>query len=153
MPTPVDRAREHINRALEQAGWRVQDYKRANLHAGRGVVLTNFRPDIERKEIQHFYTYKQESMGNIRQENIRQIDFILRGFEEQRAIVAEVEHCLSVIDELEAGVEANLTRADRMRQSILTTAFSGRLAVSESEIARPQRILPLINNKDRRLYG
>ena len=42
MPTPEDHAREHIDQALEQAGWRVQDYKSANLHAGRGVVLRNF---------------------------------------------------------------------------------------------------------------
>jgi len=42
MPTPEDKAREHIDQALEQAGWRVQDYKSADLHAGRGVVLRNF---------------------------------------------------------------------------------------------------------------
>ncbi|MDH5348472.1 MAG: DEAD/DEAH box helicase family protein, partial [Nitrospira sp.] len=42
MPTPEDKAREHIDQALEQAGWKVQDYKRANLHAGRGVVLRTF---------------------------------------------------------------------------------------------------------------
>ena len=42
MPTPEDQAREHIDQALEQAGWNVQDYKSAHLHAGRGVVLRNF---------------------------------------------------------------------------------------------------------------
>jgi type I restriction enzyme R subunit len=42
MPTPEDQARAHIDQALEQAGWRVQDYKGANLRAGRGVVLRNF---------------------------------------------------------------------------------------------------------------
>ncbi len=42
MPTPEDKAREHIDQALEQAGWKVQDYKSANLRAGRGVVLRNF---------------------------------------------------------------------------------------------------------------
>jgi type I restriction enzyme R subunit len=42
MPTPEDLAREHIDQALEQAGWRVQDYKSPNLQAGRGVVLRNF---------------------------------------------------------------------------------------------------------------
>jgi type I restriction enzyme S subunit len=46
---------------------------------------------------------------------------------EQEEIVAEVERRLSVIEELEASVEANLTRADRLRQSILSQAFSGRL--------------------------
>jgi hypothetical protein len=42
MSTPEDHAREHIDHALEQAGWRVQDYKSANLDAGRVVVLRNF---------------------------------------------------------------------------------------------------------------
>jgi len=42
MATPEDKARAHIDQALEQAGWKVQDYKSANLHAGRGVVLRNF---------------------------------------------------------------------------------------------------------------
>ena len=42
MATPEDQAREHIDQALEQAGWKVQDFKSANLGAGRGVVLRNF---------------------------------------------------------------------------------------------------------------
>jgi len=42
MPTWEEQAREHIDQALEQAGWRVQDYKSANFHAGRGVVIRNF---------------------------------------------------------------------------------------------------------------
>ena len=45
---------------------------------------------------------------------------------EQERIVSEVERRLSVIEELEAAVRANLTRADRLRQSILSQAFSGR---------------------------
>jgi type I restriction enzyme, S subunit len=46
---------------------------------------------------------------------------------EQKEIIAEVERRLSVIDELEATIEANLTRADRMRQAVLSQAFSGHL--------------------------
>lgn len=48
----------------------------------------------------------------------------------QKEVVAEVERRLSVIEELEAAVEANLTRAARLRQSVLTQAFSGRLPIS-----------------------
>jgi len=55
------------------------------------------------------------------------IEFPLPPLKEQEYIVAEVERRLSVIEELEASVEANLTRADRLRQSILSQAFSGRL--------------------------
>ena len=46
---------------------------------------------------------------------------------EQRRIVAEVERRLSVIQQTEATVEASLARADRLRQSILKQAFSGKL--------------------------
>jgi type I restriction enzyme S subunit len=44
---------------------------------------------------------------------------------EQQRIVSEVERRLSVIDELEAVVSANLLRAARLRQAVLQRAFSG----------------------------
>ena len=47
---------------------------------------------------------------------------------EQSRIVAEVERRLSVVEEMEATVEANLQRATRLRQSILQKAFEGKLA-------------------------
>jgi len=46
---------------------------------------------------------------------------------EQGRIVAEVERRLSVIDELEMQVEANLKRAERLRQAILKRAFEGKM--------------------------
>ena len=46
---------------------------------------------------------------------------------EQRRIVAEVERRLSVIQQAEVTVAASLARADRLRQSILKQAFSGKL--------------------------
>lgn len=46
---------------------------------------------------------------------------------EQTRIVAEVERRLSVVEELEAVVSANLQRATRLRQSILQKAFTGKL--------------------------
>jgi type I restriction enzyme S subunit len=46
---------------------------------------------------------------------------------EQTRIVAEVERRLSVVEELEAVVFANLQRATRLRQSILQKAFEGKL--------------------------
>ena len=46
---------------------------------------------------------------------------------EQGRIVAEVERRLSVVQQAEATVAASLSRAERLRQSILKQAFSGRL--------------------------
>ena len=58
---------------------------------------------------------------------VGQITAPLPPLAEQRCIVAEVERRLSVIQQAEATVEANLVRAERLRQSILKQAFSGRL--------------------------
>jgi type I restriction enzyme S subunit len=46
---------------------------------------------------------------------------------EQTRIVAEVERRLSVVEELESVVTANLQRASSLRQSILKKAFTGEL--------------------------
>ena len=46
---------------------------------------------------------------------------------EQHRIVAEVERRLSVVDEMEAVIAANLKRAERLRQTILERAFEGKL--------------------------
>jgi type I restriction enzyme S subunit len=46
---------------------------------------------------------------------------------EQQRIVAEVERRLSVVEEIEAVVNDNLQRAPRLHQSILLSAFNGKL--------------------------
>lgn len=46
---------------------------------------------------------------------------------EQEEIVREVERRLSILQEVEAEVEANLKRAARLRQAILKRAFEGKL--------------------------
>jgi len=40
--TPEDKAREQIDNMLMQAGWHVCDFKDANIHAARGVVIRNY---------------------------------------------------------------------------------------------------------------
>ncbi len=43
--TPEARAREHIDRKLEQAGWAVQDLKQINLGAARGIAVREYPTD------------------------------------------------------------------------------------------------------------
>ena len=38
MSSPEDKARQKIDEALNKAGWKVQDYKDADLSAGRGIA-------------------------------------------------------------------------------------------------------------------
>mgnify|MGYP002623709937 CR=1 FL=1 len=47
---------------------------------------------------------------------------------EQTRVGTEVKRRLSVVEELESVVSANLQRATRLRQSILQKAFTGNLA-------------------------
>jgi len=51
---------------------------------------------------------------------------------EQRRIVAEVDRRLSLISDIEAEVDADLTRAERLHQSILGAAFCGGLPAEAS---------------------
>ena len=60
----------------------------------------------------------------------RSIAIPLPPLAEQTRIVAEVERRLSVVEEMEAVVSANLQRATRLRQSILQKAFTGQLVGS-----------------------
>jgi len=60
-------------------------------------------------------------------ETLKKLPIPLPPLAEQKRIVAEVERRLSVVEELEAVVAANLKRATRLRQSVLQKAFSGGL--------------------------
>ena len=61
---------------------------------------------------------------------VQRIPLPLPPTNEQQQIVGEVERRLSVIEELESAIKANLTRSDRLRQSILATAFAGKLVIT-----------------------
>jgi type I restriction enzyme S subunit len=60
-------------------------------------------------------------------ESFAQLTIPVAPVAEQLRVVAEVDRRLSLIRETEAQVDANLRRAERLRQSILSWAFSGHL--------------------------
>jgi type I restriction enzyme, S subunit len=64
---------------------------------------------------------------NINIETLKQVAIVLPPMAEQEQIIAEVERRLSILQEVEAEVEANLKRAARLRQAILKRAFEGKL--------------------------
>lgn len=71
---------------------------------------------------------------------IRNLEVPLPPLAEQHRIVAEVERRLSVVDEMEAAVAADLKRADRLRQAILRRAFAGKLVPQDPD-DEPARVL------------
>lgn len=64
---------------------------------------------------------------NISMSTLSQLPIPIPPVAEQHRIVAEVERRLSIIDQMETAVEANLKRAQRLRQAILKKAFEGKL--------------------------
>ena len=62
---------------------------------------------------------------------MRKILVPIPSFTEQKQIVSELERCLSVADEAEATIAAELARAERLRQSILKQAFAGKLVLQD----------------------
>jgi type I restriction enzyme S subunit len=70
---------------------------------------------------------KGSGLQHIHLEDLREDCVPLPPLPEQTRIVAEVERRLSVVEELESVVSANLQSATRLRQSILQKAFTGEL--------------------------
>ena len=63
----------------------------------------------------------------IAQGDLRPIAIPIPPLAEQHQIVAEVESRTTAIDHLEAELDRHITRSNRLRQSILAAAFSGKL--------------------------
>ena len=85
---------------------------RAFMHSGRFQKIAKWTTNI----------------AHLGADRFAKLAFPLPPLAEQTRIVAEVERRLSVVEELEAAVSANLQRATRLRQSILQKAFTGELA-------------------------
>ncbi len=90
-------------------------------------VLYYLRSKRGRSQIETLSTGNQDSMRNIGQEKIKQIEFPYCLIEEQYQIVQEIESRLSVADKMEESIAQSLLQAEALRQSILKKAFSGQL--------------------------
>jgi type I restriction enzyme S subunit len=68
---------------------------------------------------------------------------------EQQRIIAKVERRLSVVGELKKQVEADLRRAERLRQAILKHAFAGRLVPQDPNDEPASELLARIQTERR----
>ena len=78
---PEDQARESIDEMLEKSGWHVCDYKNANIHAHRGVVLRYF-PLKDGNEADYLFYLEGKAAGII---EAKKIGTTLSGVEIQSA--------------------------------------------------------------------
>jgi type I site-specific restriction endonuclease len=160
MADPEQIARIKIDALLEQCGWAVQDKNAANLSAARGVALRELsfktgEPDytlfvdgkaigtVEAKPEGHSLIGVEEQS----EKYVKGVPFGLPAWRsplpfsyettgtrkflaKQQCAMAEVERRLSVVEELDAVVNANLQGTTRLRQSILQRAFEESLVSS-----------------------
>lgn len=70
------------------------------------------------------------NIGHLTLEKFKAAPFPLPPLDEQRRIVAEVDRRLSIVREVEAEVDANLRRAQALRQAVLATNFSGNAGIT-----------------------
>jgi type I restriction enzyme, S subunit len=89
------------------------------------------------------------NQASINQTDVANTPIPLPPLTEQHRIVAEVECRLSVIDQMESVVEANLKRAERLRQAILKRAFEGKLVGQEMEELGRHSLPELAQGKER----
>jgi type I restriction enzyme S subunit len=82
---------------------------------------------LSSSQVQAQMVPKGSGLQHIHLEDLREDCLPLPPLAEQTRIVAEVERRLSVVEELESVVSANLQRATRLRQNILQKAFTGEL--------------------------
>jgi type I restriction enzyme S subunit len=87
------------------------------------------------------------SMPKIDQGTILGLPVPVAPFAEQGVIGQEVERLLSIIEEAESQVQANLKRSARLRQSILKRAFEGRLVPQDPTDEPADKLLERIRQE------
>jgi type I restriction enzyme, S subunit len=100
-------------------------------------ALSGCRPYLKSFLAANYEQLRRQAAGgmqpNLNLGLVRALAVALPPLEEQRVICAELERRLSIVDEIEAQVAANLKRAARLRQGILKRAFEGRLVPQDPD--------------------
>ena len=129
-----------MDRPLISSGLKIAQAKKSDLPCLLVQRMARFRPNSSISNDYLFITLQTQSfiahlfkeqtgtqLPHISAKDIMSFEIPLPPLDEQRRIVAEVERRLSVVGEVESTVEAGLARSARLRQSVLRSAFEGRL--------------------------
>jgi len=87
------------------------------------------------------------NLASINKGILKRFPVPLAPIEEQAQVIAEAEQRLTVVDKIEAQVEANLKRGASLRQSILKRAFEGRLVPQDADDEPAARLLERIRSR------
>ncbi len=120
--TPEQLARIQIDAQLSAAGWTVQNISDLNLSASRGVAVREIQSHGGPADYILFVDGKALGIVEAKKEGTT-----LSYVAEQQQIVAEVEARTTAIDHLEAELDRQITRSNRLRQATLSEAFCGKL--------------------------
>jgi hypothetical protein len=110
-------------------------------------ILYNLRSEKGRKQIEEFATGNQQSMMNISQGKIREIELYLPDRKEQKEIARRVEQLFSLADKIESRYNAAKAQVDRLPQSLLAKAFNGELVPQHESDEPASLLLARINDK------
>ncbi|YCM45356.1 hypothetical protein V2O64_04885 [Verrucomicrobiaceae bacterium 227] len=114
MSTPEESARHHIDALLGAAGWAVQDIAEINLSAARGIAIRELRSQGGPADYLLFVDGKALDVVEAKKAGTT-----LSAVAEQLQIVAT--------NHLEAELDRQIARSNRLRQSTLHEAFKGGL--------------------------
>ncbi len=121
-------------------------------YINRHVALARPVPAANASYVAHYLSAAEGGWGHLKKlqrgatkvglglDDVRSVPVPLPPLAEQARIAAEVERRLSVLEEVEAVVRANLQRATRLRQSVLRAAFSATRVIG-SRLSRPPALI------------
>ncbi|MDR4496467.1 MAG: restriction endonuclease subunit S [Candidatus Scalindua sp.] len=87
---------------------------------------------------------KGSTRNFLNQEILKRIVFVLPTIEEQIEIIQAVDRQYTLLSKLEAEVNINLKRTERLRQSILKKAFSGKLVKQDTDDKPTNKLIDAI---------
>ena len=116
-----------------------------------GIPLAFIENYLNGKDLARYVT--GSAQPKLTQAAMNKISVPLPGASEQHSIVGEVDRRLSLLRETTVQVDANLLRAVRLRQSILTKVFSGGLQQSEKVARTSVERLDVTERQHRNIQG
>lgn len=119
---PEQKARQEIDRQLQQAGWFVQSQAEMNIFAGRGVAFRQFKLT---SGFVYYLLYRDGKAAGV-------IEAKKKGFPltEQKRIVSKIEELFSDLDAGVAALKRARANLRRYRASVLKSAVEGRLTAA-----------------------